>query len=263
MKYFDFILILSLLIYSLQKLKETEVCDFSATFAKDEIYTLNSCRQLSVKEGNQCCVGVFVFGGNSNYFCEEFSSDAQQDEIDERISEYTDTYKSMFPLLNVEGSASCERDVEPIFQNKCSISYSQTSKEIVSCSGYERTDNNKYCCLFKGQSIGDDNWFCNEFDNNDQETIENFIEEVTSSSTLSDITNINCIEPDKDGEEEEEKKEEEKGKEEEKEDEKKEEEKEGEEEQKREEEEERSKDGKQSYIKLHLIVELLLLIIFF
>ena len=248
MKNIYFILILSLIINSLQKLKETEGCDFSTTFAKDEIYTLNSCRQLSVKEGNQCCVGVLVFGGNSNYFCEEFSSDAGQDEIDEKVSEYTDIYKTMFPLLNVEGLASCERDVEPIFQNKCSIAYSQTSKEIVSCSGYERTDNNKYCCLFKGQSIGDDNWFCNEFENNDQESIENFIEEITSSSVLSNITNINCIEPDKDGEEEE--------------DEKKEEEKEGEEEQKREEEEERSKDG-QGYIKLHLIFDLLLLIIFF
>lgn len=186
-----------LFIFSNEKIEEVSRCDFSETIQTGEDYSLNYCKNLTTDDGNQCCVGAIKMGGDIKYFCDQFTSIAKQDEIDEKISIYEQSYKSMFPELNVEGIGSCEKDVKPVLENKCSLAFSETSNEIKTCDEYIKNNKNNFCCLFKAKFI-EDTWFCNEFESNDKKNIDLYIEDLSSKSSLRDIENINCSEPEKD-----------------------------------------------------------------
>ena len=154
--------------------------------------SLDECRELSVDEGNQCCVVVQAMYGKNSFYCSQFDANATESDIKRKIKEDVIKYHEKYtPGVMVRAKASCKGDVEPYSFSKCTAMETQRNEQFGNCTNFEK--NSEYCCLFSAQVMENENvYFCEEVNMEQSKDMENTTLNIDRHYEMHDVKYLGC-----------------------------------------------------------------------
>ena len=177
------------------KTKANIGCDDISTIS-DQYKTLEECRTYEVKEGDNCCVGVYSIMGKNTYFCQSFSKSATEDDISIEMDKIVKEKENKYLGAVVKAKASCINDITPFIGTNCNIYDSQNSEKFGNCSNFKKEKNDDYCCLFTGNVMFDniktEVQFCHEVNQTQTSDMNNVATNIDSKSEMYGVKYINC-----------------------------------------------------------------------
>ena len=176
---------------------QDNTCNYISTLRESPI-SLEDCKNLTTTDDEQCCVGVQSLMGQNSYFCESYNKTNTEQDISYKIEELINSIKDNNLGAEVKAKASCTQDVTPFIPTKCNIEDTQNSKGISDCSGFEKENQDNYCCLFNGTLEKDKITekivqFCYEVNEQQTSNINDVEKKIESGSHMNDISYIKCF----------------------------------------------------------------------